>query len=122
MIKVRIWSPKTKIMNSNPHSFLNLESGVLVPRVSGDIIMQSTGLKDKNGTLIFEGDILDVVNKSFDIDGRHEIVRLCKYEDNEMYVHDMHFGWSVKGMPLIDCIKGGSFVIGNIHENIELME
>lgn len=82
------------------------------PEFSNYIIEQYTGLKDKNGVKIFESDILD--------------------EKFKVKVVFFHGGWHVKGKhvkhkPLYDWllqrIKAGcpSAIIGNIHENPELL-
>lgn len=83
------------------------------------ILMQYTGIKDKNGVEIYEGDILRGISSSFS--GVIGEVKLCEYPDNEEYVHSMHYGWNVNGIPLVDLISDGCEVIGNIHENPELL-
>lgn len=84
-------------------------------------LSQFTGLIDKNGVDVYESDILSVINKSYSINGENKIVKLSEYDDNEQYVEGVHLGWNVDGYLLVDCIKDGSVVIGNIHENPELL-
>ena len=83
------------------------------------VIMQSTGLKDKNGVEIFEGDIVSVRNHPFqktessvgiEIDGDYKV------SWNE---HDLT--WCA-GNLLLARIKPYVTVIGNIYENPELLE
>lgn len=74
------------------------------------ILMQYTGLKDKNGKEIFEGDIVDV--PSFN-PSRYEVVfdrgGFCMRHDKD----DFHY-------PDGKYLEDGE-VIGNIHENPELL-
>ena len=77
-------------------------------------IMQATGLFDKNGTEIFEGDILADVDESGD-----ELVYLYViYKDGKfMAVENEERGYSTD---LVDCTTYHS-VVGNIYENAELL-
>ena len=77
-------------------------------------LMQYTGLKDKNGTEIYEGDILRC-----DPDTANEDVKVVEYVASE------YDGVGFK--PLIDqyydngCLYSVYEVIGNIYENPELL-
>lgn len=96
------------------------------------ILMQSTGLKDKNGKEIFEGDILE-------IQGVVTVVKFGRYRYLEPLNRGIHafdvmydgLGFYVKVLNTIapddispfepETLKDGE-IIGNIYENTELLE
>ena len=84
------------------------------------ILMQSTGLKDKNNKEIFEGDII-----RYDID----VVDIKKHPTLGFYtVLDGREGFFGDGMSINDFEEDAKEfsktveIIGNIHENPELLE
>ena len=101
--------------------------------VNNDInLMQSTGLKDKNGKEIFEGDILE-------IQGIKVIVKFGSYEYVESSKSNGHtLGVVYDGLGFyVECINAAdpdrispfepetlknSQIIGNVYENQELLE
>lgn len=78
------------------------------------ILMQSTGLKDKNGKEVFVGDII-------------KCTRGCLHE---VYIEKEYGGTYIGGMPAVylkDLREGYAWteheeIIGNIYENPELLE
>lgn len=78
-------------------------------KVDGDTICQCTGLKDKNGKLIWENDILNGGNLV--VTWREELASYCLTKKGWMYQH--FFGEAVDAC---DCE-----VIGNVFNNPELM-
>ena len=83
-------------------------------------LMQSTGLKDKNGTEIYEGDILKILVMSvFDEYVYGEVV----YEYGVLGLKNVLNGWGYE-QGLIPLLEVGHVyeVVGNIYENLELLE
>lgn len=83
-------------------------------------IMQSTGLCDKVGTEVFEGDILEVIDE-------HSWLEVVSYsQDKAMFVtEEINREFKVPESPLYDLFDTNIFkfkVIGNIYENPELLE
>ena len=93
-------------------------------KLENNILMQCTGLKDKNGKLIYEGDIVSVKVETQDFFGEDEY-----YSEN--YKGEIIFE---KGEIAIDVIDTTKYpislyyhakdceVIGNIYENPELLK
>ncbi len=78
--------------------------------VDQSTICQCTGLKDKNGKLIWENDLLNSGNLV--VTWREELASYCLTKKGWMYQH--FFGEAVDAC---DCE-----VIGNIFDNLELLE
>ena len=121
--KFRAWDKETKTMLDV--SLINFKKSVLVGEhwefgetnfINFDDVnlMQSTGLKDKNGKEVFVGDII-------------KCTRGCPHE---VYLEKEYGGTYVGGMPAIYLkgIKegyawtGAEEILGNIYENPELLE
>lgn len=84
-------------LDSKPHPFDN-------PRFQKQLkIMQFTGLEDKNGKDIYEGDILHMKQSEHLGYTPHLVEHICELYDRDSYTY--HF----------------SEVIGNIYENPELL-
>lgn len=73
------------------------------------ILMHSTGIKDKNGKLIFEGDIVKTNDGSIHKIIRHKYDREDCFEDNTQFELDDTCGFYAYELE----------VIGNIYENKE---
>lgn len=119
--KYRAWDKETKAMNGMAEIYRNRNQEIeLRPRDGNIILMQSTGLRDKNGKEIFEGDIIsthtdNLVVKRDNLLGfyveagkkRNYFAETIDIEYLNLFAKD--FGVSVE-------------VIGNIYENSELLE
>lgn len=116
--KFRAWFKNKKVMSEvKKINFWSeeLDTVVFEGKSLEDVeLMQATGLFDKNGTEIFEGDIIADVDESGD-----ELVYLYViYKDGKfMAVENEERGYSAD---LVDCTTYHS-VVGNIYENAELL-
>ena len=79
-----------------------------IPPYLDTVIMQSTGLHDKNGKEIFEGDI---VKSPYGFIGKVNIVEGAWYVQHSDFTNN-HF---------LYVAQGKSVIIGNIHEHPELL-
>ena len=90
--------------------------------VDSSTVGQYTGLTDKNGKKIFEGDIIKIV-PDYDYSDDYSISKVYSY--NGVFCVDYHgddFYSTALGF-LDDYLFDGDFeVIGNIHDNPELLE
>lgn len=76
----------------------------------GVILMQFTGLEDKNGREIYEGDILDFDEREWG--GR--------FEPEVIWMENIIGDWNYSGS--LSDVKEWRSVIGNIYENPELLK
>ena len=106
--------------NANNVLFKGKEFGINAKNDEFEL-MQSTGLKDKNGKEIFEGDILKVANND---SSWFEVV---KYDhDKAMFISkEVNLKYEVPETPLYDLFSPYLFkveVIGNIWEDGDLID
>ena len=89
-------------------------------KIKNETISQFTGLRDKNGIDIYEGDILKIKETPFQIGGLHQVIF---YEDSyltySILFNDID---QANKHPLAYQIEyADAHVIGNIHDNPELL-
>lgn len=98
---------------------------LLVNDPESEIFMQYTGLKDKNGKDIYEGDIVKEWIKRYDLekpegeDTYYEFrTSQIIYSGHGFWVKDESFGWEGEDLWDWDNLE----VIGNIYQNPELIQ
>lgn len=97
--------------------------------INKDTLGQYTGLKDKNGTKIFEGDIFKGITEDTD-QGRYGVIKYGKYKDENFEDSCLGFYFEfggeqfsifngeAQGYDLPSLVE----VVGNIYDNPELLE
>ena len=148
--RVRVWNKETKEMIYNAeyaYDGVNYSYGDLIGKNNNDLhihclaeylndsiyeCMQCSGLRDKNGKLIFEGDIIDCyvsLKKIYRYQIKHEIGSFMlvspkeeifnfinKWNDNVYPLSQLYFEYGNEENFINQCE-----VIGNIYENHELI-
>lgn len=134
--KFRVWDKVSKTYNykhpyNNKGRFFIMENGklfsdfgcVATPEIRQDdfIIEQCTGLKDKNGKLIYDGDILNVIGKKdCVINFRYLVIQDCEEPTPDNISRYLHIADKAD---IIKMLKSCNItVLGNIHENPELLK
>ena len=115
-IKFRGWHKSLYVMYSTDNQIGGLwsikEAANGIIRDDNMILMQYTGLKDKNGKEIYESDVLtSETEKPMIVKWSEKFASWCLYRDGWMFAH--WFGES--------CEPEQCEVIGNIYENPELL-
>lgn len=128
-IKFRVWDKPNECWSDLEHyttedgrlwHFATIEDEILIqddPEMY--VVEQYTGLKDKNGEEIYEG---DVIKRLSFIAGEKEYYTTCQVRwDSDECCFELHYlSGALFGDSLLD-IDEEYEVIGNIHENPELL-
>lgn len=84
------------------------------------VLMQSTGLTDKNGKEIFEGDIIAI-----NLEGIETPITAKVFQNRKIGILMFHAFEDNEDVPMVELLEGDSVefaIIGNIWENPELLE
>ena len=113
--KFRAWDKVIKTMNYNPSvgcagsEDYEINDAFIENNSQKLVWMQFTGLKDKNGKKIYEGDILKWTHPSFqEMKKEYKILEMSDIRKSLMLEPD--------------CLNGWIEVIGNIYESPELLK
>ena len=119
-LKFRAWDKLNNEMyvveqiNLNRGEFESIGYGITFLRGADEVIlMQSTGLKDKNGKEIFEGDIVKMAKDVYSEPTYYEVVR---HRGGAYRLESKQHGCEL-WLRHADCE-----VVGNVYENPELLE
>ena len=114
--KFRAWDKETKTMNGMAEIYRNRNQEIeLHPRDENIILMQSTGLFDRNGQEIFEGDIVDYK-------GRKAIIKWHGSYASFIYRFVDELNERVSEWHPLFLAYYHFEIIGNIYENKELLD
>lgn len=83
-------------------------------------LMQSTGLFDKNGKEIFEGDVIAI-----EVDDTGTPINARVFQNSKIGVLMFHVFEDNEDVPMVELLEDNSVafeIIGNIYENPELLE
>lgn len=119
--KFRAWDKETKTMNGMAEIYRNRSQEIeLHPRDESIILMQSTGLHDKNGKEIFEGDVIAI-----EVDDTETPINARVFQNSKIGVLMFHVFEDNEDVPMVELLEDNSVafeIIGNIYENPELLE
>lgn len=95
------------------------DEGYITYEVVPDTVGQFTGLTDKNGKKIFEGDIISYTWDT--LCGKEQVKCVISYNDSEIRFVGKPIS-NNPGLLIFKYIGERGEVIGNIHDNSELLE
>lgn len=117
-IKYRLWDKLANKMVTAPSYWsITLDGKVFYGNADMSetvVLMQDTGLKDKNGVEIHEGDIVDIKHWS----GKMWEVKISSYDGTTVYRKDFEY---LDDYAMDNPEWYRTEIIGNIYENPELL-
>jgi uncharacterized phage protein (TIGR01671 family) len=118
-IKFRQWDSGRKVMYNDIGAVDQGWNGCTILKFDENPLMQFTGLKDKNGKDIYEGDIISLWFEELFFQGT--VTGTVKYDESSAYFQ-IEFKTGTIALIAIDIEYSEIVVIGNIYENGELLE
>lgn len=117
----RMYSPE-EVMVGNGDIWIIDEDGVAGEWIVNNdlVLMQSTGLFDKDGEEIFEGDIIAI-----NLEGIETPITAKVFQNRKIGILMFHAFEDNEDVPMVELLEGDSVefaIIGNIWENPELLE
>ena len=121
-IKFRVWNTETNKMITNVkemgvfalQSIYSIDEFLVIPTNEKYPLMQYTGLKDKNGVEIYEGDIVKTTSNKLAGKWKHKIYKI-EFKEIICLAGAKYMGFDFQFN--VDEVE----VIGNIYENKELL-
>jgi uncharacterized phage protein (TIGR01671 family) len=95
--------------------------GITFMREADEIeLMQSAGLKDKNGQEIFEGDVIAI-----EVDDTGTPINARVFQNSEIGILMFHVFEDDEDVPMVELLEDNSVafvIIGNIYKNKDILE
>ena len=128
--KFRVWRPNCILLCTNfgPRMYHFDLLNEALPLSKEDVLMQCTGLKDKNDKLIYEGDIIINIRSPNSLGSEYKwIVEFGEHETSSDYYASRAYGFYAKQIGFDDeaslvQIYDEIEILGNIYQNPELLE